>query len=75
MCDKGPNAKNNMQQRSRSPKITCNKDLDPKIISNKDIEAQNNTIGYYFPTVVWNTLGVLNALRRDRESLIDLDHL
>ena len=29
----------------------------------------------YFPTVVCNTLGVLNALRRDRESLIDLDHL
>ena len=28
-----------------------------------------------FPTVVCNTLGVLNALRRDRESLIDLDHL
>ena len=25
----------------------------------------------YFPTVVCNTLGVLNALRRDRESLID----
>ena len=30
---------------------------------------------FYFPTVVCNTLGVLNALRRDRESLIDLDHL
>jgi hypothetical protein len=29
----------------------------------------------YFPTVVCNTLGVLNALRRDRESLIDLDNL
>ena len=28
----------------------------------------------YFPTVVCNTLGVLNALRRDRESLIDLDN-
>ena len=35
------------------------------------------TVGsfFYFPTVVCNTLGVLNALRRDRESLIDLDHL
>ena len=32
-------------------------------------------IKFYFPTVVCNTLGVLNALRRDRESLIDLDHL
>ena len=30
---------------------------------------------FYFTTVVCNTLGVLNALGRDRESLIDLDHL
>ena len=30
---------------------------------------------FYFPTVVCNALGVLNALEADRESLIDLDHL
>ena len=30
--------------------------------------------GFYFPTVVCNTLGVLNALEADRESLIDLEH-
>ena len=29
----------------------------------------------YFPTVVCNTLGVLNALEADRESLFDLEHL
>ena len=49
--------------------------FNKRCVHNNQFMSFGELITFNFPTVVCNTLGVLNALRRDRESLIDLDHL